>query len=262
MTHAPLIRLDGVTKSYGALTAVDRVNLAVPHGRTIALIGPSGCGKSTLLALLIGLVMPDDGRVLIDDQPLTRETAPLLRRRMGYVIQDGGLFPHLTARGNVCLMAGEIGWTPPQQAARLEELCALTRFPAEALDRYPLELSGGQRQRVSLMRALMLNPDILLMDEPLAALDPMIRADLQDDLKIIFQRLEKTVVLVTHDLGEAAFFGDEIALMDHGRIVQLGTFDDLRDRPANPFARRFVQAQFRHVESLRARATGSGAELS
>jgi osmoprotectant transport system ATP-binding protein len=240
-----MIRLDDVSKSYGSLAVLDGVSLAVPQGRTVALIGPSGCGKSTLLALIIGLSTPDRGQISIDDQPLTRESAYALRRRMGYVIQDGGLFPHLNARRNVCLMAGEIGWAPARQAARLEELCGLTRFPAEALDRYPTELSGGQRQRVSLMRALMLDPDILLMDEPLAALDPMIRADLQDDLKDIFRRLGKTVVLVTHDLGEAAFFGDEIALMNHGRIVQNGTFADLRDRPANPFVRRFVRAQYR-----------------
>jgi osmoprotectant transport system ATP-binding protein len=181
---------------------------------------------------------------------------------MGYVIQDGGLFPHLTARANACLMADELRWPLARQADRLRELCALTRFPSEALDRYPVELSGGQRQRVSLMRALMLDPDILLMDEPLAALDPMIRADLQDDLKSIFQKLAKTVVLVTHDLGEAAYFGDTIALMNTGRIVQSGTFDDLRDRPADSFVRRFLQAQVRHAPGFAEPAGGSGAELS
>lgn len=252
-----MIRLDDVSKSYGAMTVLDRVNLTVPLGRAVTLIGPSGCGKSTLLALIIGLAMPDSGRIVIDGQLLTSGSALALRRRMGYVIQDGGLFPHLTARRNVCLMASEIGWARARQAARLDELCALTRFPAEALDRYPTELSGGQRQRVSLMRALMLNPDILLMDEPLAALDPMIRADLQDDLKDIFRRLGKTVVLVTHDLGEAAFFGDEIALMNQGRIVQHGTFNDLRDRPADPFVRRFVRAQYRPLADHDERAIRS-----
>jgi osmoprotectant transport system ATP-binding protein len=158
-------------------------------------------------------------------------------------------------------MAGEIGWAPAHQANRLAELCALTRFPNEGLDRYPAELSGGQRQRVSLMRALMLDPSILLMDEPLAALDPMIRADLQDDLKSIFQKLAKTVVLVTHDLGEAAFFGDSIALMNKGRIVQNGTFDDLRERPADAFVSRFLQAQVRHVPGFAPPATGSGPDL-
>jgi osmoprotectant transport system ATP-binding protein len=181
---------------------------------------------------------------------------------MGYVIQDGGLFPHLTARANACLMADELGWTAARQTDRLGELCALTRFPSDALDRYPAELSGGQRQRVSLMRALMLDPDIVLMDEPLAALDPMIRADLQDDLKSIFQKLAKTVVLVTHDLGEAAYFGDTIALMNKGRIVQSGTFDDLRDRPADSFVRRFLWAQVRHAPGFTEPASGSGTDLS
>jgi osmoprotectant transport system ATP-binding protein len=257
-----MIEIKDVSKRYGSLAAVNGVSLTVPRGRTLALIGPSGCGKSSLLALLIGLVQPDGGEVLIDGQRLTSRSVIALRRRMGYVIQDGGLFPHLTARANACLMADELGWPSARQADRLVELCALTRFPSDALDRYPVELSGGQRQRVSLMRALMLDPDILLMDEPLAALDPMIRADLQDDLKSIFQKLAKTVVLVTHDLGEAAYFADTIALMNMGRIVQSGTFDDLRDRPFDSFVRRFLQAQVRHAPGFTESARGSGAELS
>jgi osmoprotectant transport system ATP-binding protein len=255
-----MIQLNGVSKHYGSVAAVDGISLTVARGRTVALIGPSGCGKSTLLSLLIGLVQPDRGEVLIDGQCLTSRSVVGLRRRMGYVIQDGGLFPHLTAHANACLMADELGWPLTQQEDRLGKLCALTRFPSEALDRYPVELSGGQRQRVSLMRALMLDPDILLMDEPLAALDPMIRADLQDDLKGIFQELAKTVILVTHDLGEAAYFGDTIVLMNQGRIAQSGTFDDLRDRPADPFVRRFLQAHARHAPGFAAPASGSAAE--
>jgi osmoprotectant transport system ATP-binding protein len=162
---------------------------------------------------------------------------------MGYVIQDGGLFPHLTARANVTVLARHLGWDAARIAARTEELEALTRFPEGGLDRYPGELSGGQRQRVALMRALMLDPDVLLLDEPLGALDPITRHDLQGDLKEIFQTLQKTVLLVTHDVAEAAHFADAVALMLEGRVVQHGTVRDLVEQPADPFVTRFLEAQ-------------------
>jgi osmoprotectant transport system ATP-binding protein len=162
---------------------------------------------------------------------------------MGYVIQEGGLFPHLTAGDNVTLMARQMNWGRDRIAKRLQELAAITRFPRDGLDRFPLQLSGGQRQRVSLMRALILDPDVLLLDEPLGALDPMIRTELQADLKSIFQELEKTVVLVTHDLGEAAFFGDVIVLIREGQIVQTGTLPELLQTPAEPFVTNFINAQ-------------------
>lgn len=244
-----MISLTRINKTFDGVVAVADVSLTVERGETVALIGPSGSGKSTLLAILVGLAIPDSGEVTIHNLPVGPQSARFLRRRMGYVIQDGGLFPHLTARDNVTLMASEVGWSRKDRAARLEELCRLTRFPETALSHYPVELSGGQRQRVSLMRALMLDPDILLMDEPLGALDPMIRADLQDDLKAIFQKLGKTVVIVTHDLAEAAFFGDRIVLMNDGRIVQQGRVDDLIERPAEPFVTRFVHAQRRGFAS-------------
>jgi osmoprotectant transport system ATP-binding protein len=163
--------------------------------------------------------------------------------RVGYVIQDGGLFPHLTARGNVTLMARYLGQDRRAIAARVDKLAELTRFPADGLDRYPHQLSGGQRQRVGLMRALMLDPDALLLDEPLGALDPLIRADLQTELREVFRALDKTVVMVTHDLGEAAFFAHRVILLREGRIVQEGSPADLWRRPADPFVTRFVQAQ-------------------
>lgn len=238
-----MILLEGVGKSYGGSLVLDGVSLAISSNETSILIGPSGCGKSTLLSLMIGLDSPDRGVITIDGRPLTPRSARALRRRIGFVIQDGGLFPHLTARENVELMAKEAGWPAEKRHARLGELATLTSMALPALDRYPLELSGGQRQRVSLMRALMLDPDILLMDEPLGALDPMIRAELQDQLKVIFQSLSKTVVLVTHDLVEAAFFGGTIILLHRGRVAQQGRFRDLVERPAEPFVSRFVQAQ-------------------
>ena len=164
-------------------------------------------------------------------------------RRVGYVIQEGGLFPHLTARANVLLMSRHLGRPAPEMEARLEELSALSQFPRAALDRYPTELSGGQRQRVSLMRALMLAPQVLLLDEPLGALDPLVRSALQRDLKEIFSRLKQTAILVTHDMGEAAYLADEIVLMNEGRIVQCGSAADLRDHPANEFVTEFINAQ-------------------
>jgi osmoprotectant transport system ATP-binding protein len=159
------------------------------------------------------------------------------------VIQEGGLFPHLTARANVLLMARHIGKSEDEMQNRLVELCELARFSVNLLSRYPVELSGGQRQRVGLMRALMLSPELLLLDEPLGALDPLVRASLQKDLKEIFARLQQTVLFVTHDLAEAIYFGDEIVLMKDGRVVQKGSVVDLRERPADPFVSEFINAQ-------------------
>src|SRR5438045_5331757 len=167
----------------------------------------------------------------------------MLRRRIGYVIQEGGLFPHLTARANILLMARHHGKTDAEMHPRLSELCELTRFSESLLARYPLELSGGQRQRVSLMRALMLSPELLLLDEPLGALDPLVRASLQKDLKEIFARLRQTTLLVTHDLAEAAYLGDEIVLVNEGRIVKQGSLADLREKTASSFVSEFINAQ-------------------
>ena len=238
-----MFRLDGVAKTYAGRPALRPTTLDIPAGRTTVLIGPSGCGKSTLLRLLIGLNVPDAGTVFFDGTPVTPATARRLRRRMGYVIQDGGLFPHLTARGNITLMARHLGWDRKRVDARVGELTALTRFPPDGLDRYPQQLSGGQRQRVGLMRALMLDPDAVLLDEPLGALDPLVRADLQQDLREIFRTLGKTAVLVSHDLGEATYFADRILLLRDGAVVQNGTPADLWHRPADEFVTRFVQAQ-------------------
>ncbi|MGD8331018.1 MAG: ATP-binding cassette domain-containing protein [Acidobacteriota bacterium] len=238
-----MLELRGVSKAFGSTVAVQRLDLVVDRGRTTALIGPSGCGKSTLVRLMIGLLSPDRGEVIFDDQPLTPGNVVAARRRMGYVIQDGGLFPHLTARRNVTLMARHLGWPAERIGQRVDELTALTHFPAEGLERYPVQLSGGQRQRVSLMRALMLDPEILLLDEPLGALDPMIRADLQQELRDIFRALGKTVVLVTHDMEEAGFLGDTIVLLRAGRIVQQGILADLVESPADDFVGRFLNAQ-------------------
>jgi len=238
-----VITLADVSKRYDGKVALAPTTLTVATEQCLALIGPSGCGKSTLLRLVVGLIEPDTGQIAIGGTPMTRETARELRLRLGYVIQDGGLFPHLTAAQNVTLMAHHLRWDTVRVQSRLSELAELTQLPLKWLERYPVQLSGGQRQRVGLMRALMLDPEVLLMDEPLGALDPIIRSQLQVDLKRIFQRLKKTVLLVTHDMGEAAYLGDEIALMRDGQVLQRGSVRDLLDRPADPFVVEFIRAQ-------------------
>jgi osmoprotectant transport system ATP-binding protein len=235
--------LRGVSKRYGVVPALDDVSLRFPAGSNTALIGSSGSGKSTLLRVLLGLEWPDRGEIWVDGAMLRPNQVLALRRRVGYVIQEGGLFPHLTVLGNLALLPHHLGWNRERIRQRAEELAALTHLPAGALERYPAELSGGQRQRVALMRGLMLNPDALLLDEPLGALDPIVRHELQDELKAIFDQLGKTVIVVTHDMAEAAWFADRLVLMRHGKVVQDGCLDDLCRRPADPFVTRFVQAQ-------------------
>ena len=232
-----LVHFRDVSKLFGADFAVRDVNLEIERGKMTALIGPSGCGKSTILRLIVGLVTADTGEMLFDGEKIAAETIMKIRRRLGYVIQDGGLFPHLTARHNLTLQPRLFRKRRDEIEKRIMELCELTKFPSNGLDRYPLELSGGQRQRVSLMRALMLSPELLLLDEPFAALDPLVRMNLQRDLKEICARLQQTVLLVTHDLAEAAFLGGEIALMNEGRIIQRGSIADLRAKPASEFVR-------------------------
>ncbi|MBT5051130.1 MAG: ATP-binding cassette domain-containing protein [Rhodospirillaceae bacterium] len=238
-----MFKLDNVTKRFGSVRAVGPVSIEAATGRTTVLIGPSGCGKSTLLRLMIGLTIPDHGQIEFDGTAMDLDQAAALRQRMGYVIQDGGLFPHLTARQNVTLMARHLRRDEEGIHDRVETLCQLTHFPRDALDRFPTQLSGGQRQRVALMRALMLDPDALLLDEPLAALDPMIRHELQTDLRDIFRTLGKTVVLVTHDIGEAGYFGDDIVLLRDGVIIQQGSLHDFLSKPADDFVDNFIGAQ-------------------
>ncbi len=238
-----MLNLEGASKRFGDTVALQATHLKLPRSQTTALIGPSGCGKSTLLRLLNGLLFPDTGEVWFDGERLTSTNVNELRRRMGYVIQDGGLFPHLTASENITLMARFLDWETDRIDRRLEELADLTRLRPGLLERFPVELSGGQAQRISLMRALMLEPEVLLLDEPMAALDPMIRSDLQEDLRGIFRRLETTVVLVTHDLAEAVYLADQIVLLRRGRVEQVATAAELLSSPATDFVREFVRAQ-------------------
>ncbi len=237
------IQLKNISKHFGTLYALQNIDFSFPVGKTTVLIGPSGCGKSTLIRIITGLIKFDEGELLINEERLTSSNLYFVRRKLGYVIQDGGLFPHLTAKANVSLLAEYLDWDKTKIENRVEELCELTKFPKDGLNRFPGELSGGQKQRVSLMRALMLDPEILLLDEPLGALDPLIRYELQTDLKEIFTNLNKTVILVTHDMSEAAFFGDIIVLMKSGKIIQTGTVNDFIDSPKEPFVTKFISAQ-------------------
>ena len=245
------LALERVTKAFGARTVIRETTLEVAAGERLALIGPSGCGKSTLLRMVLGLVVPDSGAVRVGETPVTEETARAVRRRVGYVIQDGGLFPHLTAEENVTLVArlsqdNEL----ERMRTRVRELAELVRLPEGLLSRHPLSLSGGERQRVGLMRALMLDPDVLLLDEPLGALDPIVRARLQEDLRDAFKKLGKSVLVVTHDMAEAAYLADSIVVMRDGALLQRGTMKELAASPAHPFVAEFVGAQRTLAEAL------------
>lgn len=254
------LAIERVTKAFGARSVIRETSLELEAGERIALIGPSGCGKSTLLRMILGLVTPDSGRVRVGGVEVTEATARAVRRRVGYVIQDGGLFPHMTAEENVTLVA-RLGGSgrdgdgaerdPKALRARVRELAELARLPEALLDRYPRALSGGERQRVGLMRALMLDPELLLLDEPLGALDPIVRARLQTDLRDAFEKLGKSVLVVTHDMAEAAYLAGSIAVMRDGVILQRGSMSELVAAPAHPFVAEFVGAQRTLAEAMR-----------
>lgn len=238
-----MLAVRDISKALGGRQVLQATTHRFREGCTTAVVGPSGCGKTTLLRLLTGLLMPDSGTVTLGTIALRADNVAQLRLQMGYVIQEGGLFPHLTAGDNVTLMAKYLGHPRDKVASRLSELAELVQISAPMLARFPKALSGGQRQRIALMRALMLDPPILLMDEPLGALDPMIRFELQNDLKDIFSRLRKTVVLISHDMNEAAYFADQIILMREGEVIQTGSLDELLSFPAQPFVTDFIRAQ-------------------
>jgi osmoprotectant transport system ATP-binding protein len=245
-----VIRFEGVAKEYvqpgrPPHRALEAVDVTVERGETLCLIGASGCGKTTMLRLVNRLIEPTAGRVLVDGVDVATQDPVALRRRMGYVIQSGALFPHLTVAGNVGLLARIEEWDEARIDARVRELLELVHLePARFAARYPAELSGGQRQRVGVARALMLDPEILLMDEPFGALDPITRAEVQADFLDLAPLAEKTVLLVTHDLDEAFRLGDRAALLAGGRLVQVGTPRAFRDAPADEHVRAFVARHF------------------
>ncbi len=238
-----MLTLQNIYKSFEGKPVLTDVNLDVPKGVTHALIGSSGSGKTTLLRITLGLIPFDRGYVKINDQALLSFSPVEWADRIGYVPQDGGLFPHISGFENVSLIAKLRGWSKQKIESRVEELRKLVDLEPTMLGRFPFELSGGQQQRVAIMRAAMMDPAVMLLDEPMAALDPLIRRSLQQELKSIFQRLGKTVLLVTHDLGEAVFLAEHITLLHEGKILQTGTYRDLLHHPADPFVTAFINAQ-------------------
>jgi osmoprotectant transport system ATP-binding protein len=238
-----MLELQNISKTFEDRSVLAEVNLMVPEGATHALIGSSGSGKTTLLRITLGLIPFDKGYVKINDQALLSFTPVEWADRIGYVPQDGGLFPHISAKNNIALIAKLRGWRKSKIDGRVEELRKLVDLDPEILTRFPREMSGGQKQRVSIMRAAMMDPAVMLLDEPMAALDPLIRRSLQQELKSIFLRLNKTVLLVTHDLGEAVYLAEQITLLHEGRVVQTGSYRDLLLQPATPFVSQFINAQ-------------------
>jgi osmoprotectant transport system ATP-binding protein len=238
-----MLTLLNVHKTFEGRMVLSDVSLTVPKGATHALIGSSGSGKTTLLRITLGLIPFDKGHVKINDQALSSFTPVEWADRIGYVPQDGGLFPHITGYQNVSLIARLRGWTVPKIKERVAELRQLVGLSEELLAKFPHEMSGGQKQRVAIMRAAMMNPEVMLLDEPMAALDPLIRSSLQQELKSIFQRLGKTVLLVTHDLGEAVFLAEKITLLHEGRILQSGTYGELLKTPVDSYVTSFINAQ-------------------
>ena len=223
--------------------AVDNVTLQIEPGELIVLIGPSGCGKTTLLKLINRLYEPTDGVITLDGHNAQEFNAPDLRRHIGYVIQQGGLFPHYTVAENVAVVPGLLGWDKPRTQARVDELLTLVGLPPEQYrNRYPAQLSGGQQQRVGIARAIAASPGTLLMDEPFGALDAITRGNLQMELLSLHEQLGQTIVFVTHDIDEAVLLADRIAVMRHGRVVQFDTALNIIMHPADEFVAELVGA--------------------
>ena len=246
---AASVAFDHVTKRYavassGGPSAVEDLSLEVPAGRVCVLVGPSGCGKTTSLKMVNRLIEPTSGRILIDGLDAAGREVTALRRSIGYVIQQVGLFPHQTIGTNVATVPRLLGWPAARQAERVDELLALVGLdPAAHRDRFPAQLSGGERQRVGVARALAADPPVLLMDEPFGAVDPVVRERLQNELLRIQADLAKTILFVTHDIDEAIKMGDLIAVLDvGGRLAQFGTPNEILANPASDFVARFVGA--------------------
>ncbi len=243
-----MIRFEDVTREFpdtggGTVVAVRNLSLTVETGETVCLIGPSGCGKTTTMKLVNRLIEPTHGTIRVDGHDVREQDRIGLRRRIGYVIQSGGLFPHMTVARNIGLLCEVEGWEVARTRQRVDRLLELVNLaPAEFRTRRPGELSGGQRQRVGVARALALDPEIVLMDEPFGALDPITRDQLHDEFAALKTTVRKTIILVTHDMREAFKLGDRIALMDRGAIVQIGTPAEFRERPASPFVETFLRS--------------------
>ncbi|NIV72340.1 MAG: betaine/proline/choline family ABC transporter ATP-binding protein [Calditrichae bacterium] len=245
-----MINLHNISKWYDGINALDDLSLKIRNGEITVLIGPSGCGKTTTLEMINGLVKPDRGKIFIGKQNLLQSDLIKLRRRIGYVIQEVGLFPHYTIYDNIALVPRLLKWEEKRIHQRVRELLQLVNVPSDRLDKYPSQLSGGQQQRVGVARALAADPEYLLMDEPFSAIDPVNRARLQDEFLRIQTQLKKTVVFVTHDLNEALKIGDRIAILNQGKLIQYATPLELLQNPVDQFVSKFV-GENRHLKALR-----------
>jgi osmoprotectant transport system ATP-binding protein len=240
----PMIELDGVRKAYDGRAVVDDLSLAVPRGAFCVLLGPSGCGKSTTLRMINRLVDFDSGTIRVGGEDVLAVPPEALRRRIGYAIQSTGLFPHWRIADNIATVPRLLGWPRERIAARVAELLSLLRLdPGTYGAKYPHQLSGGEQQRVGVARALAADPDVLLMDEPFGAIDPITRDALQGEIARIHRETGKTIVFVTHDIEEALRLATVIAILDRGRLAQLGSPLDIVENPKSDFVRNFVGAQ-------------------
>src|SRR5918993_1267850 len=236
-----MIRLERVTKIFGTVTAVDSVDLEVPTGAVCVLLGPSGCGKTTTMKMINRLIAPTSGKIFIDGRDTASIDEVTLRRSIGYVIQQIGLFPNKTVEENICVVPDLLGWDRKKSRARAADLLTLVNLdPAIFLKRYPKELSGGQQQRVGVVRALAADPPVLLMDEPFGAIDPINREVIQDEFMKLQEALRKTVVFVSHDIDEAVKMGSRIAIFPDGRLIQYDTPNNVLAQPVDAFVADFV----------------------
>src|SRR5699024_10690667 len=236
-----LLEFKNVTKKYADGTvAVNNLNLNINKGEFVCFIGPSGCGKTTTMKMVNRLIDVTEGSILINGQNIKDQNAVELRRSTGYVIQQIGLMPHMTIKENIVLVGTLLKWSEEQKDARAKELLKLVHMPEEFLDRYPHELSGGQQQRIGVLRALAVNPTLILMDEPFGALDPITRDALQDEFKKLQRELDKTIVFVTHDMDEAIILADKIVIIRYGEIVQADKPEEILRNPANKFVEDFL----------------------
>ena len=249
----PVIELAGVSKRYGAVAALDNVSLSVGEGEFVALVGGSGSGKTTLLKTINRLNPPDSGQVAVAGEDVAGQPAHELRRRIGYVFQEVGLFPHLSVGENIAVTPKLLGWDAARIAERVATLLDLVALPREVAARAPAALSGGQRQRVGVARALAAEPKLMLMDEPFGALDPITRDALGADYRALHERLGLTTVMVTHDMAEAVLLADRVVVLDHGRILADGTPADLLANATDPAVRALLEAPKRQAERLRER---------
>jgi len=258
-----MIEVRELTKRFGDSTAVDHISFQVPEGETLVLLGTSGCGKTTTLRMLNRLIEPDVGTILINGQNTSSQKPEILRRHIGYVIQQTGLFPHYTVAENIAVVPRLLQWSQVAIRQRIHDLADMLQLPVEILSHYPSQLSGGQQQRVGLARALAADPPVLLMDEPFGALDPVTRSSIRREFRTIEALRQKTIVLVTHDVQEAFELGNRIGLMNKGKMVQLGSPADLLFHPAGTFVQHFLADQqlILEMKALRVRDFIKSADL-